>query len=338
MLVTQRQFESTVSAAAAQVTDPRAGFQGPSSMSWRIGKETVIFMGGGCAALLQLAHPYVAHGVDQHSETRSDPIGRFNRTFLHVFNMIFGSQAEALESSQRVRAIHDAVHGPITENVGRFERGHRYRAHDHDALQWVHATLIHTAVRVYDLAVRPLSWAERDQYYQESKSFAALFGIERGRMPATWTEFDAYVNAMVVSDTIRVGTAGRELAQYLLTPPSQVSKPFFDWYVLMTAGLLPDSVRAQFGMRFSAEHERIYHASFRTLRHVVKVLPPRVRYVPAYHEAKRRLAGKEGPDVIGRALEQTVLRVLAPAASTPPSMFEAAVGKHARAASRCPVA
>ena len=67
-------------------------------MSWKIGREAITFLGGGRAALLQLAHPYVAHGVDQHSETRTDPIGRFNRTFLHVFNMIFGSQADALES------------------------------------------------------------------------------------------------------------------------------------------------------------------------------------------------------------------------------------------------
>jgi uncharacterized protein (DUF2236 family) len=197
MLVTQRQFESTVSAATARVSDPRGGFQGPSSMSWRIGRESMVFMGGGRAALLQLAHPYVAHGVDQHSLTRTDPIGRFNRTFLHVFNMIFGSQAEALESAHGVRAIHDTIHGPITENVGRFEAGHRYRAHDHDALLWVHATLIHTAVQVYDLAVAELTWAERNQYYQESKSFAALFGIDPALMPDTWTEFDAYVNDMV---------------------------------------------------------------------------------------------------------------------------------------------
>lgn len=304
-------------------------------MSWRIGREAVVFVGGGRAALLQLAHPYVAHGVDQHSETRTDPIGRFNRTFLHVYNMIFGSHGDALQSAHRVRAIHDTIHGPITENVGRFEAGHRYRAHDHDALMWVHATLIHGAVQAYDLIVQPLSWAERNQYYQESKSFAALFGIDAALMPATWTEFDAYVNDMVESDTIRVGAAASELAKYLLTPPNRVSEPFFDWYLLMTAGLLPDSVRAQFGLRFGAEHERIFRASIGTLHHVVKVLPPRLRYVPAYIEAKRRLAGKEGPDLVGRAIEQTVLRALAPAGQ---KVLGKAVGPHAQAAARCPVA
>jgi uncharacterized protein (DUF2236 family) len=335
MLVTQRQFESAVNTASARVEDGRAGFQGPSSMSWRLGREAVVFVGGGRAALLQLAHPYVAHGVDQHSETRTDPIGRFNRTFLHVYNMIFGSQDHALQSAHQVRAIHNTVHGPITENVGRFAQGHRYHAHDHDALMWVHATLIHTAVLVYDQAVQPLSWRERDQYYQESKQFAALFGIDAARMPDTWTEFDAYMTDMVEGDSVRVGAAGSELAKYLLTAPSRASQPFFDWYLLMTAGLLPDSIRAQFGLRFSAEHERIYHASFKSLRLVTRLLPPRLRYVPAYHEARRRLAGKEGPDVVGRALEKTVLRALAPASQ---KAIGGAVAQHARAASRCPVA
>jgi len=41
MLVTQRQFDSTVSAATARVVDPTEGFQGPASMSWRIGRVTV---------------------------------------------------------------------------------------------------------------------------------------------------------------------------------------------------------------------------------------------------------------------------------------------------------
>jgi uncharacterized protein (DUF2236 family) len=319
MLVTQRQFDSTVSAATARVADPIDGFQGPSSMSWRIGRENMVFLGGGRAALLQLAHPYVAHGVDQHSETRHDPIGRFNRTFLHVYNMIFGSREDALESAHGVRAIHDTIHGPITENIGRFEAGHRYRAHDHDALMWVHATLIHTAVLVFDQVVEPLTWAERDQYYQESKSFAALFGIDAALMPATWTEFDAYVNDMVESDTIRVGVAGKELAKYLLTSPNRATQPFFDWYNIITAGLLPASTRAQFGLRYS------------------EVLPPRIRYVPAYHDAQRRLAGKQGKDLVSRAFEQTVLRALAPSGA-PRKVVEKALGKQVQAASRCPVA
>src|SRR3712207_7704222 len=40
-----------------------------------------LFLGAGRALLLQLAHPWVAAGISQHSTTLADPIGRFHRTF-----------------------------------------------------------------------------------------------------------------------------------------------------------------------------------------------------------------------------------------------------------------
>lgn len=327
MLVTQRQFEDRVESAMNQIESANEGLHGPRSMTWRIGREAMTFLAGGSAALLQLAHPYVAHGVDQHSETRRDPIGRFNRTFLHVYNMIFGTREDALDSARRVREIHDQVHGPIAETVGRFRAGDRYRAHDHDALFWVHATLVYSAVQTYELVIAPLTLADKDAYYAEMLRFAALFGIDPAYAPPDWNRFEAYFDDMVHSDTIRVGAAAQELSHFLMTPPSKASGPFFDWYMLMTAGLLPQTLRAQFGFRYGPEHERTFDRSVASLRLTRRILPPRLRYVPAYFEAKRRLAGKSGPDVVGRAMEATVLKVLAPGAAA-----------NAKAASRCPVA
>ena len=48
----------------AETEDPRAGVFGPASMLWRVNRESIAFLGGGRAALLQLAHPFVAHAVD----------------------------------------------------------------------------------------------------------------------------------------------------------------------------------------------------------------------------------------------------------------------------------
>src|SRR5262245_31878617 len=68
----------------AEVRDPRAGLFGPGSKVWEVNKEAISFLGGGRAALLQLAHPWVAWAIEHHSSTREDPVGRFQRTFLHV--------------------------------------------------------------------------------------------------------------------------------------------------------------------------------------------------------------------------------------------------------------
>jgi len=43
------------------------GIFGAESVSWRINCESALFLGAGRAALLQLAHPWVAAALDQHS-------------------------------------------------------------------------------------------------------------------------------------------------------------------------------------------------------------------------------------------------------------------------------
>ncbi|MFP4632854.1 MAG: oxygenase MpaB family protein, partial [Halobacteriales archaeon] len=61
--------------------DPAAGVHGPGSTSWHVNRENALFLAGPTAALLQVAHPKVAAGVDEHSDYEVDPVGRFQRTF-----------------------------------------------------------------------------------------------------------------------------------------------------------------------------------------------------------------------------------------------------------------
>src|SRR5688572_12475751 len=113
MAVTREQLEAHLDKVQARVRDPRAGLFGPGSLVWNINREQSIFLAGGRAALLQEAHPYVAHGVDQHSLTRSDPQGRFERTFRNVYAMVFGDLESALKSARRVHTIHERIRGQI---------------------------------------------------------------------------------------------------------------------------------------------------------------------------------------------------------------------------------
>ena len=57
------------------------GVFGPGSITWRVGRESVIFLAGLRAALMQLARPYVAIGVRHHSHIASGIQRRFYRTF-----------------------------------------------------------------------------------------------------------------------------------------------------------------------------------------------------------------------------------------------------------------
>ena len=63
------------------------------------------------ALLLQLAHPWVAAAIAQHSRALADPIGRFHRTFNITFTLVFGTLDEALRAARHLRRqgmMHDA--------------------------------------------------------------------------------------------------------------------------------------------------------------------------------------------------------------------------------------
>ena len=307
MTVTRDDLEQMLEALRAQVTDPRAGIYGPGSQAWTISKEAILFLGGGRAALLQTAHPFVAHGVDQHSATKTDPLGRFQRTFDNVFAMVFGDLEMAMKSARRVHTIHRRIVGEIREDVGQFRLGSPYQANDEQALFWVHATLIDTAVLMYELCIRELSYAEKDQYYQETRRFARLFGIEDAYIPPDWAAFEAYNRKMWQSDVLAVGEPARQLRRYLFTSPKPSHRPLFRWVEVMTAGIMPDRLRDEYDLPWRAADQRLFQASLLVLQQVYPRLPPRLRYLPAYVNARRRLAGKHGPDRIGQLLERIAL-------------------------------
>jgi len=291
MTVTKNDLELALELARRSATDPRVGLFGPSSMSWRIGREGIAFLAGGAAALLQLAHPFVAQGVADHSATREDTFGRFLRTFENVYAMLFGSIDRALGSARRVHAIHESVTGVLHESVGPWAAGSRYEANDEGALLWVHATLIVNAIIAYDMIVAPLTPADKDAYYQESKRFALLFGLGEDKLPADWPAFEAYYEGMLASGAIAITRPAREMAEFLLTPPHPAIGPVWRWYTMATSAILPAKVRRDYGLKFGSLDEATFDASIAALRRAYPLLPHRLRHVPQFLEAERRLSG-----------------------------------------------
>src|SRR5271169_662520 len=104
--VSPRGSEALLATVAAQTADPSAGIFGPRSLSWQINRESALFLGAGRAALLQLAHPWVAAALAEHSSLRADPLARFHHTFRVVFTMVFGTLDQALAASRHLYRLH----------------------------------------------------------------------------------------------------------------------------------------------------------------------------------------------------------------------------------------
>ena len=127
----ERELQRVRAAAAGDAQ----GVFGPRSLTWQIDRESAIFLGAGRALLLQLAHPWVAAAIEQHSNAFADPVGRFHRTFSTVFTMVFGTLDQSMNAARRLHRRHASITGqPWT--AGPFAVGSTYHANAIPALRW----------------------------------------------------------------------------------------------------------------------------------------------------------------------------------------------------------
>jgi|SRR5579872_610574 len=296
--VTRDDLEALLANVERRIANPRAGIFGPDSISWQINRESALFLGAGRAALLQLAHPWVAVALEQHSSLMHDPIARFHGTFRVVFTMIFGTKEQALGAARWLHGLHMRIEGELPVLVAGYARGSRYEANFVPALRWVYATLVDSAVKAYEFLLAELSEAERDAYYVESKVLAGLFGIPASALPENWKAFGAYVEEMIASDAIGVDERSRAMAEKLLRGAGSRVKPP-GWYRSLTALWLPERLQAEFGLQCGADREREVASAQRWLKRGYRVLPSSLRFTGPYQEARARLAGR-GPGIITR--------------------------------------
>ena len=246
-----------------------AGLFAEDSITRRVNRENVLFLGGGRALLMQLAHPNVAAGVDEHSDFRIHPIRRLRRTILMTMAIVFGDRETALRAARTVNQVHGRV------------QGNGYRALDPDLLLWVHATLADTALVTYEVFVRPLNPREREDFYQEFKLLGELLGIPRDRFPDTMCAFNDYMEAMMTTGPVRVDQRARDLARLVLRPSWRLlPRPAMIPFEVVTAGLLPETLREQYGLAWGSGQRRAYKLAVSALPRLVAITPAVLRVWP----------------------------------------------------------
>src|SRR6202050_2678769 len=271
--------------------EARSGFFGPGSVTWRVNRESAVFLGAGRAALLQLAHPWVAVALAHHSTLLNDAIGRFQFTFRVIYTMLFGTRAQAVEASKRLYQRHTSIRGQLPHAIGSHVQGEHYEANEVAALRWVYATLVESAILAYDFVLPPLSPAEREQYYLESKRMAALFGIRAEDLPQDWAAFSRYTAEMFDSPQLGVDANALALANSVLSGAGTWIHPPH-WYRSVTALWMPPRLRAGFELSFGPREQRAVDRAARWLPRLYPGIPELLRFVGPFHEAEARLRGR----------------------------------------------
>jgi uncharacterized protein (DUF2236 family) len=287
--VSRSDSESLLAAVAARTVDPIAGVFGPGSMSWRINRESALFLGAGRAALLQLAHPWVTAALPQHSSLLDKPIARFHNTFRVVFTMIFGTLDQAVAAARHLYNLHTRIRGELSHDVANWPRGSHYEANDIAALRWVYSTLVESAVLAYECAVGPLAASDRDHYYSETKTLAALFGIPSAALPENWNAFEAFNLEMQSSGSLGVSNTARTMAHNLLAGAGSWIRPPF-WYRALTTAWLPERFRREFSLDFGAAEQRAAEQATQRLFAIYHKLPERLRFIGPWRQAQARIS------------------------------------------------
>jgi uncharacterized protein (DUF2236 family) len=232
----------------------------------RLNRELFLALGSTAAVLLQLAHPLVAAGVDQHSDFRRDPFGRFRRTANTSLDAVFGDTQRALRALRRIDARHVAVRGTA-------EDGRRYRARDPHLLLWVQTTLVLTSLRWYELVAGRLPAADRQRYWDEGKVFARELGVPDELFPPTIGDLERYERDMLET-AVRPDVTSRLVAREVIHPLAVLPAAIY-WPVdVITAGLLPPPLREAFELRWGGAERFFFRFAITALR-IWRALAPR---------------------------------------------------------------
>jgi uncharacterized protein (DUF2236 family) len=108
-------------------------------------------------------------------------------------------------------------------------------------------------------------------------------------LPPDVPELRAWMAGMIDRGSVRVTPAAREVARTVLYPSRLVPRVAWDAAHLVSLAILPDPLRRQYGIGWSAERERGVGRLAAVTRRALPLVPPPLRYVPHARQAERRV-------------------------------------------------
>jgi uncharacterized protein (DUF2236 family) len=263
---------------------------GPGSMHWRYGGEVRGYLLLVKAGLLQLMHPGLGAGVEQHSDFFNEPWERVLRSVPEIQGTTFDWPDGAV-TARRITGFHTGIKG--LDGHGR-----RYHALDPEVYFWAHATIFDALYRMIDLFDHPMTPAEKDRLYAEACEIYRAYGVSDRVMPADRPGFEAYFDRMCRQE-LEITPAARGLIEFAKHPPATfplVPAPVYRllrrptarplWWIAV--GTLPPVIRERIGEPWTGRDERWFRRFRALVRHTAPAMPTRLRYTARARAGFRR--------------------------------------------------
>jgi len=267
-------------------SDP--GYFGPQSMMWKVNKEITVLFGGARALLMHAAHPLIAAGARQTSFYQRDPWKRLIRTLSLQNSVTFGNKQEADESAHRINKLHEVINGE-DEVTGGY-----YDALDHEQLLWVHACLQISSIYFYEMTVKKLSEAEKNQYHLENMKAAELVLVDKDKMPKTHDGLKNWVIEKSREDGYLVSTDVAEDVKNIIGggPVPKHIKPIWPFIAFTAFNTLPQEFKEIYGISDSKLKNLILGINLSLLKYTRPLLPPFFRLIAPARWAQQRITRK----------------------------------------------
>ena len=216
----------------------------PDSMIWRVHGDVVSMMVGGVAALLlQMLHPAVLAGVWDHSNFRTDMLGRLRRTARFIAVTTYGDRADAEAAIARVRAIHARLAGTLPD-------GTSYRADDPSLLAWVHVSEAWCFLAAWQrYGNQRLTPVQQNSYLAAFADVGSMLGADP--LPRDRLETECFLRAM--RPKLCADSRTRDVARLVLhqRPANALAIPIQRFVMQAAVDLLPAWARHMHALQAS---------------------------------------------------------------------------------------
>ncbi|GAB17151.1 hypothetical protein GOEFS_020_00150 [Gordonia effusa NBRC 100432] len=252
----------------------------PNSLLWKyMGDPFVQAATGQRTAIVENMWPQLGQGVSDHSVVVSskdfDVLTQRARSSQKTINgILFAPPEEARKYGIQVRNFHKSIKGDMPN-------GRKYHAINAETFYWAHVTFFEGIFRASDLGVleKPLSRAEREQIFEESKEWFSMFGVDDRAQPQTYDEFETYLDNVLHNEltdsklaqyTVGLGRRGADASKLIppkARPAARIIKPALGGLLRMiTVGPLEQNLRDELKLEFGRADQLRYRLYVRSLR------------------------------------------------------------------------